>query len=114
MVSVIPTKLSADMSSSLKDIAIYDKIQNGGHVVHPIMAKSISTDSAWCKESIDTTFMIFWQTVQKLFTKIAIFHISWPIGGAIPNFALEPQHMLPMKCTNFRFDWSNFGRDTAS
>jgi hypothetical protein len=43
---VIHTKCGEEISNSLKDIANYDKIQNGGHVVHPIMAKSISTDSA--------------------------------------------------------------------
>jgi len=42
----IHTKFSEEISNSIKDIANYDKIQNGGHVVNPIMAKSISTDSA--------------------------------------------------------------------
>ena len=44
MLMTIHTKFGEEISNSLKDIANYDKIQNGGHVVHPIMAKSISTD----------------------------------------------------------------------
>ncbi len=40
--------------------------------------------------------------------------ISRPIGGAVPNFGMDPQTMVLMKSTKFRFDWSKFGRDTAS
>ena len=43
---MIHTKFGEEISNSLKDIANYDKIQNGRHVVHPIMAILISTDSA--------------------------------------------------------------------
>jgi len=46
MLMVIHTNFGEEISNSLKDIANYDKIQNGRHVIHPIMAKSISTDSA--------------------------------------------------------------------
>jgi len=48
---MIRTNFCEDMSNCLKDIAIYVKIQNGGHVVHPILTKSVSLDSA-----IDTDF----------------------------------------------------------
>lgn len=46
MLSMNPTKFYVDMSISLQDIAIYDEIQNGEHVVHPILAKSVFMDSA--------------------------------------------------------------------
>ena len=46
IVLMIHTKFFKDMSNSLKVIANYDKIQNGGHVVHSILAKSVSMDSA--------------------------------------------------------------------
>jgi hypothetical protein len=45
MQMMIHTKFCEDMSNILKDMANYDKIQNGGHVVHPILAKWISTES---------------------------------------------------------------------
>ncbi len=43
-----------------------------------------------------------------------IFGMSRPIGGAVPNYGMDPQIMVLMKHTKFRFDWSKFGRDTAS
>ena len=46
IVSMLHTKFCEDMSNSLKVIANYDKIQNGGHVVHPILDNLVSTDSA--------------------------------------------------------------------
>ncbi len=45
---------------------------------------------------------------------MCIFGISRPIGGTIPNFGMDPQNMVSMKRTKFRFDWSRFGWDTAS
>ncbi len=100
IVLMIPTDFCADMSNGSKDIAIYDKFQNVGHVVQPILAKLISFDSAWPKESIDTN--------------IIIFGMSRPIGVAVPNFGSDPQIMVLMKRTKFCFDWSKLGRDTAS
>ncbi len=32
------------------------------------------------------------------------FAISIPIGGAVPNFGMDPQIMALMKHTKFRFD----------
>lgn len=46
MLMMIHAQFGQEISKRFKDIANYDKIQNGGHEVHPIMAKSISTDSA--------------------------------------------------------------------
>ncbi len=46
IVFMIPTHFCADMSNGSKDITIYDKIQNGGHVVQPILSKLTSSDSA--------------------------------------------------------------------
>ncbi len=46
IVLMIPTDFCADMSNGSKNIAIYDKFQNIGHVVQPILAKLISFDSA--------------------------------------------------------------------
>ncbi len=66
IVFMIPTDFCADMSNGSEDIAMYDKFQNGGHVVQPILAKLTSSDSAWPNESIDTKKIIFWLTVQKL------------------------------------------------
>ena len=114
MLMMIHTKFGEEISNSLKDIANYNKIQNGGHMVPPTMANLISTDSAWPKESIDIKFKIFWQSVDELLAKIAIFRISWPVGGTVSNFGMDPQIKLPMKHTNFHFNALKFGRDTAS
>ncbi len=46
IVFMIPNNLCGEMSNGTKDIAIYDKFQNGGHVVQPILAKLTSTDLA--------------------------------------------------------------------
>ena len=46
MLMMIHTNFGEEISNILKDISKYDKIQNGGHVVHPIMAKFISKYSA--------------------------------------------------------------------
>ncbi len=42
---------------------------------------------------------------------MGLFAISIPIGGAGPNFSMDPQIMVLMKHNKFRFDWSMFGRD---
>ncbi len=34
-----------------------------------------------------------------------------PIGGAVPNYGMDPQIMVLMKHSKFRFDWSKFGSD---
>ncbi len=43
-----------------------------------------------------------------------IIGISGPIGGAVPNFGMDLQIIVLIKRTKFHFDWSKFGRDTAS
>ena len=43
---MINANFCEDMSNSLKVIANYDKIQNGGHVVDPILAKLVCMDLA--------------------------------------------------------------------
>ena len=63
MVLMMPTDFCADLSSRSKDIAIYDKFQNGGQVVQVVLTKLTSTDSEWPKESIDTKIIIFWLIV---------------------------------------------------
>ncbi len=50
-VFMIPTDFCADVSNGSKHIAIYDKFQNGGHMVQP--------DLALPKKSIDTKIIIF-------------------------------------------------------
>ncbi len=54
---MIPTDFCADMSNGSEDFAIYDKFQNGGHVVQPISKSKI--DIIRLKESKDTKNIIF-------------------------------------------------------
>lgn len=80
------------MHQCSKNIEIYDKFQNGGQVIHLILAKS---NSAWPKESV-------------------IFKISCPVCGAVPKFGMYPQIMELFKCTKFCFDRFKFCQDIAS
>ncbi|MGL4780981.1 MAG: hypothetical protein ACRCXN_09155 [Bacteroidales bacterium] len=56
----------------------------------------------------------FWSNSSEVMSKITIFHISTPVGGAAPKHCIMPQVMLVMTCTKFGLNMSKHCRDTAS